>query len=107
MAGMYDIDNRISKGSIYWAADDATKVASEAMARANSFYNVLSQNYYLDQLVRNWLYYHGQYNATIAGDSHRVSFTGEEGELATLAVNHFRNIGQHMLNMITANRSVS
>lgn len=106
MAGMYDIDNRISKGSIYWAADDATKVASEAMARANSFYNVLSQNYYLDQLVRNWLYYHGQYNATIAGDSHRVSFTGEEGELATLAVNHFRNIGQHMLNMITANRPV-
>lgn len=101
---IYSTDNRVSKGDIYWAADTADRVTSEALNRASSFYNVLSQNYYLDQLVRNWLFYHGQYNATIAGDSHRISFTGEEGELASLAVNHFRNIGQHMLNMITANR---
>jgi hypothetical protein len=103
---IYSVDNKVSQGEVYWAADEANKVASEALTRASSFYNVLSQNYYLDQLVRNWLYYHGQYNATIAGDSHRVSFTGEEGELASLAVNHFRNIGQHILNMITANRPV-
>jgi len=101
---IYSVDNKVSQGEVYWAADEANKVASEALTRASSFYNVLSQNYYLDQLVRNWLYYHGQYNATIAGDSHRVSFTGEEGELSSLAINHFRNIGQHMLNMITANR---
>lgn len=103
---IYSADNRVSKGDIYWAADTADRVTSEALNRASSFYNVLSQNYYLDQLVRNWLFYHGQYNATIAGDTHRISFTGEEGELVSLAVNHFRNIGQHILNMITANRPV-
>lgn len=101
---IYSVDNKVSQGDVYWAADEVNKVASEALTRASSFYNVLSQNYYLDQLVRNWLYYHGQYNATIAGDSHRVSFTGEEGELSSIAINHFRNIGQHILNMITANR---
>jgi hypothetical protein len=88
----------------YFAAEEAEKLASTCLSKASSFYNILTMNYYLDNLVRMWLFYHGQYNATIAGDSHRVSFMGEEGELVGLPVNHFRNIAQHMLNIITANR---
>ena len=88
----------------YFAAEDAKRLASTCLAKSTSFYNILTMNYYLDNLVRMWLFYHGQYNATIAGDSHRVSFMGEQGELVGLPVNHFRNIAQHMLNMITANR---
>lgn len=88
----------------YFAAEDAERLASQCLSKASSFYNILTMNYYLDNLVRMWLFYHGQYNATIAGDSHRVSFMGEQGELVGLPVNHFRNIAQHMLNMITANR---
>jgi hypothetical protein len=88
----------------YFAAEEPEKLASICLSKASSFYNILTMNYYLDNLVRMWLFYHGQYNATISGDSHRVSFMGEEGELVGLPVNHFRNIAQHMLNMITANR---
>lgn len=91
-------------GDTYFAAEEAKKLASMCLAKTSSFYNILTMNYYLDNLVRMWLFYHGQYNATIAGDSHRISFMGEQGELVGLPVNHFRNIAQHMLNLITANR---
>lgn len=88
----------------YWAAEEPQKVASNALGRASSFYTTLSMNYYLDQLVRNWLFYHGQFYSSYAGESHRIQFVGEQGELVSLAVNHYRNFAQHMLNMITANR---
>lgn len=101
---MADINDDKSTMEKYFAAEDADKLANICLNKASSFYNILTMNYYLDNLVRMWLFYHGQYNATIAGDSHRVSFMGEEGELVGLPVNHFRNIAQHMLNMITANR---
>jgi Hom_end-associated Hint/Homing endonuclease len=35
---------------------------------------------------------------------HQINFTGEQGELVTLPVNHFRNIAQHIYVMITSNR---
>jgi hypothetical protein len=97
-------NNDKSTTTTYFAAEDAKKLASTCLSKASSFYTILTMNYYLDNLVRMWLFYHGQYNATIAGDSHRISFMGEEGELVGLPVNHFRNIAQHMLNLITANR---
>jgi hypothetical protein len=93
-----------STTTTYFAVEDSKKLASTCLAKASSFYTILTMNYYLDNLVRMWLFYHGQYNATIAGDSHRISFMGEQGELVGLPVNHFRNIAQHMLNLITANR---
>lgn len=98
------LNNDKSTMERYFAAEDAEKLASTCLSKSTSFYNILTMNYYLDNLVRMWLFYHGQYNATISGDSHRISFMGEEGELVGLPVNHFRNIAQHMLNMITANR---
>jgi hypothetical protein len=99
-----DPNNDKSNLDTYFAAESPEKLASTCLSKSSSFYQTLNVNYYLDTLIQMWLYYHGQYNASIAGDSHRISFTGEEGELVGLAVNHFRNIGQHMLNMITANR---
>ena len=104
MADPLNINDDKSKLEKYFATEDAERLANICLNKASSFYNILTMNYYLDNLVRMWLYYHGQYNATIAGDSHRVSFMGEQGELVGLPVNHFRNIAQHMLNMITANR---
>lgn len=101
---MIDHPNEDSTLEKYFASEDAEKLASTCLSKTTSFYNALSMNYYLDNLVRMWLYYHGQYNSTISGDSHRVSFMGEEGELVGLPVNHFRNIAQHILNMITSSR---
>ncbi len=103
---LYTPDGGKSNNSEYFAAADADKLASTCLQKTSSFYQILSNNFYLDQLARMWLAYHGQYNSNIAGDSHQINFQGEQGELVGLPVNHFRNIGQHMLNMITSNRPV-
>lgn len=52
-----------------------------------------------------WRAYHGAYDNDL-GFGHRINFTGEQGELVQLPVNHFRNIAQHMYVMVTASRPV-
>ncbi len=88
----------------YFAAQPAEKLASTCLAKTQSFYNTQESNFYLDKLARMWEFYHGKFTDNASGDSHQIGFTGEQGELAQLSVNHFRNIAQHMLVMITANR---
>lgn len=93
-----------SQSKVYFAADTAENLANSCMSKSQSFFNVMRGNRYLDKLVRMWMAYHGEYGDSYAGSSHEVDFTGEQGELARLPVNHFRNIAQHMLVMITSNR---
>ena len=88
----------------YFAAQEAEKTASTLLQKATSFFNVLEANSYLEKLNRMWRAYHGAYGGDNNG--HEISFMGEQGELVSLPVNHFRNLAQHMLNMITANRPV-
>jgi len=88
----------------YFAADTAENLASTCIAKSQSFYNTLNANYYLDKLVSQWQFFHGEYAGSLSGDSHRIAFNGEMGELTQLPVNHYRNIAEHIINMITANR---
>lgn len=94
-----------SNPNTYFAAQEATKTASTLLAKATSFFNVLEANSYLEKLNRMWRAYHGAYSDSV-GYGHEITFMGEQGELVNLPVNHFRNLAQHMLNMITANRPV-
>lgn len=41
---------------------------------------------------------------TSFSQSHKITFSGDQAELVNIAVNHFRNIGEHMNNMITSVR---
>ena len=50
-----------------------------------------------------WMAYHGAYFTGPDG-SHKITFGGEQGELVNIAVNHLRNIAQHIQTMITSNR---
>lgn len=90
----------------YFATTSPNRLASTCLAKAESFYNLLSANYYLDKISKMWGFYHGEYGDNFTGTSHAISFGGQEGELSMLPVNHFRNIAQHMLVMITSNRPV-
>lgn len=59
----------------------------------------------LDKIQRSHAYYYGSYNDDFYGlNDHTIAPTGDQGELLKFPVNHYRNIGQHMLNMITAQR---
>lgn len=97
--------NYKSSDDIYFAAKPAEDVASVALDKAASFFNLLRANAYLEKLQRMWRAYHGAYDNDL-GFGHRINFTGEQGELVSLPVNHFRNIAQHIFTMITANRPI-
>lgn len=88
---------------MYWAERDGETVAASCLKRSSSFFNNVNVNSYLDQLRKNWLFYHGQFNDGYE-QAHQINFTGEQGELVSIGVNHFRNIAQHIINMVTASR---
>lgn len=92
-----------SNSNVYFAADEADKTAASLLDRADSWYTQLDTNGYLEKLRMMWAAYHGAY-FTDFGDGHSISFGGEQGELANMAVNHIRNLAQHMKNMVTSNR---
>lgn len=94
-----------SKDGVYFAADEAEKCAATLLNRAQSFYRQLNSNSYLEKLRRMYEAYHGVYGASWTSN-HQVNFTGEHGELVQVPVNHFRNLAQHILTMITSNRPI-
>jgi hypothetical protein len=92
-----------STSSDYFAAQPPEKTAGILLNKASSFFDVLRANSYLEKLASMWRAYHGAYGDYV-GFGHKVNFTGEQGELVHLPVNHFRNIASHMRNMICSNR---
>lgn len=96
--------NQDSDDDKYFAAKSPEGLASDCLGKAQSFYNSLNSNYYLDLLRRQWYAYHGQFGDDVTNASHQIGFSGQQGELAVLPVNHYRNIAQHILVMITGSR---
>lgn len=90
----------MKKPDIYFAADRADSLVEHLQRRSEMWFQSLSTSMYLDKLKRSWSSYHGIYYE----DSHAISFSGESGELVNMAVNHYRNIAQNMLTMVTATR---
>lgn len=87
----------------YFAAREANETVSVLLTKANSWFRNLDTNGYLDKIREMWAAYHGAYYTSVQG-AHKITFSGEQGELANLPVNHFRNIAQNILVMITATR---
>lgn len=89
---------------IYFAAKPANDAASIILGKSESFFNILRSNSYLDKLQNMWRAYNGAYLNDYIGYGHRVNFTGEQGELVQIPINHFRNLAQHIYVMITSSR---
>lgn len=89
----------------YFANQEATKAAGILLDKSDSFYNVLRSNAYLEKIQKMWSAYHGIFGES-SGDGHQIQFDGQQGELVQFPVNEFRNLAQHMLNMICATRPV-
>lgn len=97
--------NQNSDNAEYFAAKKAPDLATVCLAKADTFFNLLRSNAYLEKINHMWRAYHGAYNNYVSY-GHEIAFTGEQGELVHFPVNHFRNIAQHIYVMITANRPV-
>lgn len=91
------------KNNLYFAAKPANDAAAILVGKSNAWYDNITTNGYLDKLRMMWAAYHGVYY-TGFNDSHSINFSGEQGELSNIAVNHLGNIAEHMINMITATR---
>ncbi len=93
----------MSDDNIYFAAKESTETAAILVGKSQDWFRSLESNGYLNLLKTMYIAYHGlAYKEN--GDSHSIVFGGEQGELTMLAVNHIRNLVQHMLNMITSTR---
>lgn len=88
------------KKDVYFASDEAENLVVYMEKRSSEWFQTLTTSKYLDKIKRSWQAYHGVYYE----DSHAISFGGEQGELVNLPINHFRNIGQNILTMVTATR---
>jgi len=87
----------------YFVLDDSKTKANSLMKKAESWSRSLITSNYIEKCKRSWLAYYGAHGGETS-DSHQIKFTGEQGELAQINVNTFRNIAQHLINMTTANR---
>lgn len=94
-----------SQDTEYFAKKNSEDCAGILLSKGESFFNLLRANAYLEKMSRMWRAYHGAYSNDL-GYGHRVEFSGEQGELVQLPINHFRNIAQHIYTMITANRPI-
>lgn len=94
----------MDNSKVYFGAKPAQETASDLMNRARSFYITLEANAYLIKIQRMWSAYHGIYTSNYGFNHHTTQFVGEQGELVFVPVNHFRNLAQHILVLITADR---
>ncbi|MFZ4411501.1 MAG: hypothetical protein ACOYOV_00360 [Bacteroidales bacterium] len=93
----------MSKNEKYFAAKEGSEAAAILMDKITSWSSALRANGFFQKLRDTWNSYHGAFFAN-AVNSHQITFGGEQGELTNLAVNHIRNLGQHMLVMTTSSR---
>jgi len=89
-----------NNSSKYFAQDEADIAVSYLVNKSDAWFNSVYSNHYLEKIRRSWLSYHGSYYE----DGHNITFGGESGEIANIAVNHYRNIASHIVTMITATR---
>lgn len=97
-------ENSSSSNDQYFASKPANDTAGILLGKSESFFQVLRSNSYLDKLQNMWRFYNGAYLSDGVGNGHKVDFTGEQGELVNIPINHFRNIAQHIYVMITSSR---
>lgn len=93
----------MSNENMYFAAKPADETAAALVRKSQQWFTSLDSSGYLYKLRTMWAAYHGAYYDNEA-NSHSITFGGEQGELTQIAVNHLRNLAQHMLNMITSTR---
>jgi len=87
----------------YFAALESKETADILLGKDSHFYKSIQSSGYLDKIRKLYAMYHGMtYYDTNNG--HEIVFEGEQGELTSISVNHLRNIGKNMLNLVTASR---
>lgn len=97
-----DVESIISDDDTgYFAAMSPESCVKVLEEKTESWYLALNTTGYFDKVRDMYYAWHGAYNSGV-GEAHQLSF-GDDGEV-DLPVNHLRNIGRHMLTMVTSVR---
>ena len=89
--------------SDYFAAKESKEVASVLLEKAADWQNLIKTNGLQEKMISSWKAYHGAYHGGLS-NGHQISFSGEQGELVNIAINHYRNIATHTITMATSTR---
>lgn len=84
----------------YWASVPSNEIADAIIDRTDKYYEFLSYTGRLDLYRRSYNYY---YRPRLTGA--QLNATGEQGELTTISVNHYRNLLLHLETMTTQQRA--
>lgn len=87
----------------YFAQKETKEAITVLDSKISDWTNMLESNGYLELLRMSWLAYHGAYYRD-SSQGHQITFSGEQGELANLPINDYRNLAQHIIVMTTSNR---
>lgn len=88
--------------SSYLFHAEASELAAKLLTRAHKVQTQFQTTGVLTRARKAYHSYHGQYFRATPG--HQLGRAGEQGEYTTLAVNHFRNLIQHTLSLLSSNR---
>lgn len=84
----------------YWASVPSLEIADEILDKTKKYYEYLSLSGRLDLFRRSWAYY---YRPRLTGAS--LNSGGDQGEITTLSVNHYRNLLSHLETMTVQQRA--
>lgn len=88
----------------YWArAGNPDTFIANCQSKVEEFRNYQRSSAYWRWLIKNWQYYSNLYFDDQI-DAIGVSALGEMGELVGYAINHFRNLIQHLVTLTTRDR---
>ena len=84
----------------YWAAVGETEIADRILDKVDKYYKYLAQSGRLDLYRRSWTYY---YRPRLTGGM--LNAVGQQGELTSISVNHYRNLLTHLETMTLQQRA--
>ncbi len=88
----------------YFATLPSEQLPRELVGRIETYYKSLDDSSMLRKLRKSYSTYFGHTSQGFFSSSSDVGFGGEQGELALVKVNHYRNLIQHILVMTTSTR---
>lgn len=88
----------------YFASKDASKeYGSDLIRLVADYYNFMNTSGIFKRMTLSNLHYHG-ISPHNQAQTDQIRPGGRNGNLALMKVNHFRNFGQHLLNLTTSQR---
>lgn len=84
----------------YWASVEPNEIADNILEKVDDYYKYLSMSGRLDLYRRSWSYY---YRPRVTGGM--LNPVGQQGELTSLSVNHYRNLLLHLETMTVQQRA--